>query len=163
MPATCGGCARPSVSLISSPCETHSDPRQFAAVIAVNAPCIKPLFGRSASNGEWPRDPSTGTGGAGSHRLTVFGKSTPEGQASRRRSGVELMLEDSQSQFGCEVQGGADRVVDEEARRGMSGIQVTTVYEVKRSAHPSGIPSRLIAQPPRDAARAPAVATPEGD
>ncbi|PWY81559.1 hypothetical protein BO94DRAFT_558007 [Aspergillus sclerotioniger CBS 115572] len=104
----------------------------FIAVIAVNVPCIKPLFGRSASHGEWSMDPSTGKGGAAaSHRLNVFNKST-EGQASRRRSGGELILKDSRTQFGYEIQGGIDQGMNEEAGRdmtGKSGIQVTRVYE----------------------------------
>ncbi|RAL00003.1 uncharacterized protein BO80DRAFT_465716 [Aspergillus ibericus CBS 121593] len=102
----------------------------FAAVVAVNAPCIKPLFSTRASNEESARDPSRGKGGAGSHSLTVFGQATPG--VSRKRSEAELIVEDSQSQIVSDIRGGLDRVVDEEAGRGMTGIQVTTVYEVKR-------------------------------
>ncbi|PYI03982.1 hypothetical protein BO78DRAFT_348602, partial [Aspergillus sclerotiicarbonarius CBS 121057] len=51
----------------------------FVAIIAVNAPCIKPLFRKGASD-ESARKPSIGKGGAGSHSLTEL---ACPGQASR--------------------------------------------------------------------------------
>ncbi|GLA37342.1 hypothetical protein AnigIFM63309_004255 [Aspergillus niger] len=102
------------------------------AIITVNIPCIWPLLRRSSSS----REVSTGASGTGRYKL---GPLAGTGTANRRPAGPESILEDSQSQFVSDVRGGTDRV-GKETGRGIDGIQVTTVYEVKHD--PYGVKDR---------------------
>ncbi|EAW12317.1 uncharacterized protein ACLA_062820 [Aspergillus clavatus NRRL 1] len=119
----------------------------FVAIIAVNAPCIKPLFSSSVWLGS-SRDPSSKNaqryGAGGSYSLSIFGKSKPnplESNASKlgdQGSDEFILRENGASTYVHDVRAGRGRQTDEEAGKfADGGIQVTTMYEVKRGA-PSG-------------------------
>ncbi|CAK41762.1 uncharacterized protein BO96DRAFT_329721 [Aspergillus niger CBS 101883] len=119
-------------SAVTDPSATPLAP--VIAIITVNIPCIWPLLRRSSSS----REVSTGASGTGRYKL---GPLAGTGTANRRPAGPESILEDSQSQFVSDVRGGTDRVGDETGR-GIDGIQVTTVYEVKHD--PAGADFSLL-------------------
>ncbi|RLL96873.1 hypothetical protein CFD26_105499 [Aspergillus turcosus] len=114
----------------------------FVAIIAVNAPCIKPLFSTSVWLGS-SKDPSSKNaqrfGASGSYSLSVFGRSKPDPLTSHTsklgdHASDEFILRDQNAPaFVNDVSGGHGRQVDEESGKfGEGGIQVTTIYEVKR-------------------------------
>ncbi|GIK05363.1 hypothetical protein Aspvir_009471 [Aspergillus viridinutans] len=115
----------------------------FVALIAVNAPCIKPLFSTSVWLGS-SKDLSSKNvhryGASGSYSLSVFGKSKPDPLASNmsklgdHASDEFILREQSQSgpTYVNDVSGGHGQHVDEESGKfSEGGIQVTTMYEVK--------------------------------
>ncbi|KAF4207618.1 hypothetical protein CNMCM8927_002695 [Aspergillus lentulus] len=115
----------------------------FVAIIAVNAPCIKPLFSSSVWLGS-SKDPSSKNahryGGSGSYSLSVFGKSKPDPLVSHtsklgdHASDEFILREQSQSgpTYVHDVSGGHGQHMDEESGKfAEGGIQVTTMYEVK--------------------------------
>jgi hypothetical protein len=115
--------------------------RQFVALIAVNAPCIKPLFSSSVWLGS-SKDPSSKNahryGASGSYSLSVFGKSKPDPLTSQRSklgdhaSDEFILREQSGPTYVNDVSGGHGQHVDEESGKfSAEGIQVTTIYEVK--------------------------------
>ncbi|KAF7155856.1 hypothetical protein CNMCM5623_008736 [Aspergillus felis] len=116
---------------------------QFVALIAVNAPCIKPLFSSSVWLGS-SKGPSSKNahryGASGSYSLSVFGKSKPDPLTSQRSklgdhaSDEFILREQSQSgpTYMNDVSGGHGQHMDEESGKfSEGGIQVTTMYEVK--------------------------------
>ncbi|RHZ63410.1 uncharacterized protein CDV56_100707 [Aspergillus thermomutatus] len=114
----------------------------FVAIIAVNAPCIKPLFSSSVWLGS-SKDPSSKNaqryGASGSYSLSVFGKSKPDPLTSHtsklgdHASDEFILREQSAPTFVNDVSGGHGRQADEESGKFTEGgIQVTTIYEVKR-------------------------------
>ncbi|KAL5355495.1 hypothetical protein BJX96DRAFT_64527 [Aspergillus floccosus] len=109
----------------------------FVAILAVNAPCIKPLFSSSVWLGS-SRETSSKGGRLGSYSLSVFGKSKPSQLASettnvRHRDSDEYALHDSHA-YAHDVRGGdTPSASDEEVGRRKDAIQVTTMYEVSRN------------------------------
>ncbi|KAE8350546.1 hypothetical protein BDV28DRAFT_138925 [Aspergillus coremiiformis] len=105
----------------------------FVAIIAVNAPCIKPLFSSTTWLGS-SRDPSRSGKNFKSYSMSVL-RSKPSHLDSTRgtkRSSDEFILGDAgQPTFTNDVHAGS--LSDEEAgRQPRQGIQVTTIYEIRR-------------------------------
>ncbi|KAL6229649.1 hypothetical protein BDW75DRAFT_235036 [Aspergillus navahoensis] len=105
----------------------------FVAIIAVNAPCIKPLFSTSVWLRSSSKDPSSGLGnyskskGRASLESGTVSKAGREGdefgmlrEANHRGAALASASRDDGSSFEDE----------ENARKG--GIQITTMYEVRR-------------------------------
>ncbi|KAF9890556.1 hypothetical protein FE257_005687 [Aspergillus nanangensis] len=122
----------------------------FVAILAVNAPCIKPAF----SSSTWLRS-SKNTSSKGhpqydSYGLSAFGKSkgsqlvsngtTTNERGHEARASDELALHDRRNNvYTPEVRAGGatdsnNSLSDEEAGRRKEGIQVTTMYEVRSDA-----------------------------
>ncbi|GAB1207797.1 hypothetical protein APSETT445_006532 [Aspergillus pseudonomiae] len=117
-----------------------SDECHFVGIIAVNAPCIKPLFSSSTWLGS-SGDPYASSRKKGSYSLSAFGKSKPSQLESTRstkvggRSSDEFILRGggTQTVVNDGQTGRSESLSDEEAgRHPMGGIQVTTMYEIRR-------------------------------
>lgn len=121
---------------------------QFVAIIAVNAPCIKPLFSTSIWIRSSSKDPSSGRGAYGkstgaSFNLSAMGRSGKhtqlESTASKtagRDSDEFGMLRDAHNNSSAQAgRGDNSSFSDEESGRKNGGIQVTTMYEVRRDGH----------------------------
>ncbi|EDP53502.1 hypothetical protein KXW98_002504 [Aspergillus fumigatus] len=115
----------------------------FVALIAVNAPCIKPLFSSSVWLGS-SKDPSSKNahryGESGSYSLSVFGKSKPDPLVSHTsklgdHASDEFILREQRENgptYVNDVSGGHGQHTDEESGKfSGGGIQVTTMYEVR--------------------------------
>lgn len=118
----------------------------FVGIIAVNAPCIKPLFSTSTWLGS-SEDPYSSSRKKGSYSLSVFGKSKPSHLESTKstkmggRSSDEFILHGGGTRtFVNDGQTGrSSSLSDEEAgRHPMGGIQVTTMYEIRRDGSRHG-------------------------
>ncbi|BCS27973.1 uncharacterized protein APUU_61021S [Aspergillus puulaauensis] len=120
----------------------------FVAIIAVNAPCIKPLFSSSIWIRSSSKDPSSGRGAYGkstgaSFNLSNMGRSKHhtqlESTASKtagRDSDEFGMLRDTHNGSSAQAgRGDNSSFSDEESGRKDGGIQVTTMYEVRRDGH----------------------------
>ncbi len=131
-----------------SPNLTKNLPTQFVAIIAVNAPCIKPLFSTSIWIRSSSKDPSSGRGAYGkstgaSFNLSAMGRSGKhtqlESTASKtagRDSDEFGMLRDAHNNSSAQAgRGDNSSFSDEESGRKNGGIQVTTMYEVRRDGH----------------------------
>ncbi|KAL2862397.1 uncharacterized protein BJX67DRAFT_385648 [Aspergillus lucknowensis] len=120
----------------------------FVAIIAVNAPCIKPLFSTSIWIRSSSKDPSSsreryGTSGNASFGLSAMSRSKHNqlDSAVRTKTGRDSdefgMLRETQNgnmSYANDVRGGTgttNSLSDEETGR-KGGIQVTTMYEVRR-------------------------------
>ncbi|KAB8071482.1 hypothetical protein BDV29DRAFT_197345 [Aspergillus leporis] len=117
----------------------------FVAIIAVNAPCIKPLFSSSIWLGS-SKDPSS-RNGKQSYSMSVFGKSKPSQLGSTRgtklgeRSSGEFILRDTghRTYVNDGRMGTTGSLSDEEAgQQPKDGIQVTTMYEIHRDGSRHG-------------------------
>ncbi|KAL2823777.1 hypothetical protein BDW59DRAFT_148324 [Aspergillus cavernicola] len=130
----------------------------FVAIIAINAPCIKPLFSSSVWLRSSSKDPSSGREGYGngkssngaSFRMSGFGKSKAQSQLDSTvvsrpgRDSDEFILRETRQDHpeigfaGGERDGSGSgsrsSIEDEEGGR-KGGIQVTTVYEVRREGN----------------------------
>ncbi|KAL4885798.1 hypothetical protein BJY04DRAFT_179217 [Aspergillus karnatakaensis] len=124
----------------------------FVAIIAVNAPCIKPLFSTSTWIRSSSKDPSSGRegkSGGTSFGMSAMGRSKhtqlESTNTSRPGRGSDEFGMLSESRLGRTQVGGiggggsGGSLSDEEAATGnvggggkQNGIQVTTVYEVRR-------------------------------
>ncbi|KAL4778183.1 hypothetical protein BJX76DRAFT_362965 [Aspergillus varians] len=115
----------------------------FVAIIAVNAPCIKPLFSSSVWLRSSSKDPSSGREGYGKSGSASFGMSamarskhaqldsTIMSKPGRESDEYGMLRE---AQHGISVQAGRgdnSSIEDEETGR-KGGIHVTTMYEVRR-------------------------------
>ncbi|KAL4972030.1 hypothetical protein BDW66DRAFT_144983 [Aspergillus desertorum] len=116
----------------------------FVAIIAVNAPCIKPLFSSSVWLRSSSKDPSSGLGNYSKSKGPSFGMSAlGKSKHTQLESGTVSNV-GRESEFGMlreanhrgvalasASHGDGISFADEEnARKG--GIQVTTMYEVRR-------------------------------
>lgn len=112
----------------------------FVAIIAVNAPCIKPLFSSATWIGS-TRETSKNQSGyptGDSQSTSVFGRYKNRTKPSQLgsvdtnpgRASDEFILHDRGNQ--TQVNGTEESLSDEEGRRQKDGIQVTTMYEVRR-------------------------------
>ncbi|KAB8230216.1 uncharacterized protein BDW43DRAFT_321646 [Aspergillus alliaceus] len=117
----------------------------FVAIIAVNAPCIKPLFSSSVWLGS-SKDPSS-RNAKQSYSLSVFGKSKPSqlgstgGTKLRERSSDEFILCDAgHNTFVNDVHAGMSASLSDEevGRQPKGGIQITTMYEIRRDGSRHG-------------------------
>ncbi|KAE8314035.1 hypothetical protein BDV41DRAFT_534884 [Aspergillus transmontanensis] len=118
----------------------------FVGIIAVNAPCIKPLFSTSTWLGS-SEDPYSSSRKKGSYSLSVFGKSKPSHLESTKstkmggRSSDEFILhgEGTRTFVNDGQTGRSESLSDEEAgSHPMGGIQVTTMYEIRRDGSRHG-------------------------
>ncbi|KAE8376036.1 hypothetical protein BDV26DRAFT_294452 [Aspergillus bertholletiae] len=118
----------------------------FVGIIAVNAPCIKPLFSTSTWLGSSRDRYGSRNGKKGSYSLSVFGKSKPTQLESTNtanaggRSSDEFILNGGGNHtFVTDGQTGhTESLSDEEAGRHPMGIQVTTMYEIRRDGTQHG-------------------------
>ncbi|KAL4770625.1 hypothetical protein BDW60DRAFT_208999 [Aspergillus nidulans var. acristatus] len=117
----------------------------FVAIIAVNAPCIKPLFSTSVWLRSSSKDPSSGLGNYSKSKGPSFGMSAlgrskhtqlESGTASKagRESDEYGMLREANNRGAALASAsrydGSSFEDEESGRKG--GIQVTTMYEVRR-------------------------------